>query len=432
MISLLSNYTLRTVYMRKTKFSVAIIGVGGRGGYAYGNIIKDMPDMFEIVALCDIKEEKLAYFSEQFGVSADNLFVDEEEFFLEKRADVLIISTQDKDHVRHTEIAFRLGYDVLLEKPITDNREELESLLTLQRQTGCRALVGHVLRYSPAFTKVARMIEGGDIGRLVSINAIEQVGYFHMAQSFVRGSWRRREGSVPMILAKCSHDLDLIQYYANSQCDTLSSVGELTHFTRENAPEGAAERCVDCTYQITCPYSAKTEYLDKWLNKRCEGYPYNVIASSPITEEKIRAAVESGPYGRCVYRCDNDVVDHQLTQMTFKNGVKATLTMIAFSRLTGRRMDFYGTNGQITLDTVRDLIRVGIFGKAEYDIKISELDAASALHGGGDHGIVLALYDMLTGNATDETSLERSAESHLIAIAAEKSRESGGELVRVH
>ena len=418
--------------MEKSRFSVAIIGVGGRGGYAYGNIIKDMPDMFEIVALCDINEEKLAYFSEQFGVGAENLFTDEAEFFEKKRADALIISTQDKDHVRHAEIAFRLGYDILLEKPITDDKERMESLLALQKETGCRALVGHVLRYSPAFTKVAEMLAEGVIGKLISINAIEQVGYLHMAQSFVRGSWRRAEDSVPMILAKCSHDLDLIQFYADSQCETLSSVGELTHFTAENAPEGSGDRCVDCIYQNSCPYSAKAEYLDKWLKKPCEGYPYNVIATSPITEEKIREAVESGPYGRCVYRCDNNVVDHQLTQMTFKNGVKATLTMIAFARLSGRRIDLYGTNGQITLDTVRDLIRVGIFGKAEYDIKISELETASALHGGGDRGIVLALYDMLAGGATDKTSLQRSSESHLIAIAAEKSRKASGELVRVH
>ena len=413
-------------------FTVAIIGVGGRGGYAYGTLIADMPDKFKISALCDINPEKLAYFSEKFSVENDALFTDESTFFEKKRADVLIISTQDKDHVRHAKLAFNLGYDILLEKPITSDKGELEELLALQKKTGCRALVCHMLRYAPAYTKIAELIESGAIGKLISINAIEQVGYFHQAQAFVRGYWRREQDSAPMILAKCSHDLDLIQYYANSTCETLSSIGELTHFTEENAPEGAADRCLDCKYAESCPYSAKTRYLDEWLKVKQDIYPYNVACHAPITEEKMIASLRSTLYGKCVYKCDNDVVDHQLTQMTFKNGVKASLTMMAFSRFCGRRMEFFGTGGQITLDEVYNLIRVGIFGEAEYQIKITDLLPEASVHGGGDYGLVHTLYDMLIGKASEKTSLEHSAESHLIGIAAEESRKLGGVLVKVH
>ena len=418
--------------MTERIFTVAIIGVGGRGGYAYGTLIADMPDKFKINALCDINTEKLSYFSEKFGVGEDALFTDENAFFKEKRADVLIISTQDKDHVRHARIAFKLGYDVLLEKPITSNRAELEELLELQRSTGSKVLVCHVLRYAPAYMKIAELIESNAIGRLVSINAIEQVGYFHQSQAYVRGFWRREADSAPMIIAKCTHDLDLIQYYANSTCETLSSIGELTHFTAENAPEGAAERCLDCKYVETCPYSAKTRYLDEWRKVQKDIYPYNVVCHAPITEEKMIAALRNGQYGICVYKCDNDVVDHQLTQMTFKNGVKASLTMMAFTRFCGRRIEFFGTGGQITLDEVRGFIRVGVFGEAEYQLKISELESANMLHGGGDYGLVKTLYDVLTGNASEKTSLAHSVESHLIGIAAEASRRLGGALVKVH
>lgn len=418
--------------MTKNKFTVAIIGVGGRGGYAYGTLISQLPDQFEIVALCDINTEKLSYFSKKFNVAQQNLFVDEDEFFQKKRADVLIIATQDKDHVRHATKAFRLGYDILLEKPITDNREEMQELLALQKETGCKALVCHVLRYAPAFMKAAELLESGVIGRLVSINAIEQVGYFHQAQAYVRGYWRKAENSTPMILAKCSHDLDLLQFYANSTCESLSSVGDLTYFTAENAPAGATERCLDCPHQNTCPFSAKTQYLDNWLRDRTDTYPYNVPCHAPITEEKMRAALQNTIYGKCVFRCDNDVVDHQITQMAFQNGVKATLTMTAFTRHSGRRMEFFGTNGQITLDEVRDFIRVGVFGEPEYEMKISDLLPPATLHGGGDHGIVHTLYDMLTGKALEKTALVHSAESHLMGIAAEESRKAGGKLVYVH
>ena len=418
--------------MDKKRFTVAIIGVGGRGGFAYGTVIAEMTDKFEISALCDMNTEKLSYFSERFGISKEKLFTDEREFFATKRADVLIIATQDKDHVRHATIAFELGYDVLLEKPISDKREEIENLLALQKKHGCKALVCHVLRYAPAYVKIAELIESGTIGRLVSINAIEQVGYLHHSQSFVRGFWRREENSVPMILAKCSHDLDLIQFYAGASCDTLSSVGELTHFTKENAPEGASDRCMECKHVENCPYSAKTQYLDKWLQDRTDVFPYNVLCNAPITEEKMRSAVASGPYGVCVYKCDNNVVDHQLTQMTFKNGVKASLTMMAFTRFCGRRMEFFGTGGQITLDEIRNLIRVGVFGEAEYELKISELLSSSLLHGGGDKGLLETLYDVLSGVASEKTSLAHSAESHLMGIAAEESRKAGGKLVSVH
>ena len=419
--------------MSDKKFTVAIIGVGGRGGYAYGSLLMQLPEKFEIVALCDCKQERLTYFSEKFHVDSDQLFLDEDAFFTKKRADVLVIATQDKDHIRHATKAFNLGYDILLEKPITDNKQEMADLLALQKKTGCKAFVCHVLRYAPAFVKAAQLIKEGRIGRLVSINAIEQVGYFHQAQAYVRGYWRKAENSTPMILAKCSHDLDLIQFYANSKCESVSSIGDLTHFTRENMPSGAAERCLDCKHQNTCPYSAKTQYLDNWLRDRTDTYPYNVPCQPPITEEKMRAALENTIYGQCVYACDNNVVDHQLTQMSFANGVKATLTMTAFTNHCGRRMEFFGTSGQIVLDEVRDFIRIGVFGKAEEELKISELlQQDSLLHGGGDYGLINSLYDILTGNSTEETTLERSAESHFMGIAAEHSRKANGKLINVH
>jgi predicted dehydrogenase len=163
-----------------------------------------------------------------------------------------------------------------------------------------------------------------------------------------------------------------------------------------------------------------------------DGYPYNVPCRAPITKEKILEALEKGMHGRCVYRCDNDVVDHQITQMRFENGVKATLTMTAFTRHCGRRMDFYGTLGQITLDEVRDVIYIGVFGKGEVVLKISDLVDDRYTHGGGDYHLINNLYEMLMGSAPEKTALGYSAESHLIGIAAEQSRLQKGKLVQVH
>ncbi len=419
--------------MDQKKFTVAIIGVGSRGGNAYGKIINLHKDKFEIVALCDTRAERLDIFGSQFGVKEENRFVDEKIFFEKKRADLLLIATLDADHVRQCLTAFALGYDVLCEKPLTDKREECEQLLAAQKKYGNKVLVCHVLRYAPAFLKVSELLEQNEIGTLVAIEALERVEYWHQAHSYVRGNWRRREETTPMLLAKCCHDLDLIQYYANSQCKSISSIGDLRYFKKENQPIDAADRCLDCKYINSCPYSAKRIYIDMWKirNSAEDIWPQNVAVTKPITEEKLQKAIQEGPYGRCVFRCDNDVVDHQITQMTFQNGIKATLTMTAFTARGGRRMSFYGTNGEMVLDEAEHTIRVQKFGEAPYSISLENLNEEGFGHGGGDSRLIKNLYTVLCGEEESRTSLAASVESHLMGIYAEESRLNGGVCVQI-
>jgi len=289
--------------------------------------------------------------------------------------------------------------------------------------------------------KVAELIDSGAIGRFVAIDALERVTYWHQAHSYVRGNWRTTKETAPMILAKCCHDLDLIQYYAKSKCKSVSSVGELTFFNKANQPEGAADRCLQCKYVENCPYSAKVLYLDRWKKAYSpeDYWPYNVVVSAPVTEEKLTNALRSGPYGRCVFACDNDVVDHQLTLMSFENGVKATLTMTAFttddkSELygLGRRMNFHGTLGEIILDELEDAVELMVFGQEKQVFKINALGDNGYGHGGGDFYLIKELCDMLDGNAKASTSLTASIESHLMGICAEESRLKDGVRVLVH
>ena len=423
------------------KYTVAIIGVGARGGNVYGRLIKSFPDRFEIVALCDTRAQRLQTFGEEFGVPKNLRFLDENEFFQEKRADLLVIATQDSDHVRHCLKAFEVGYDIMMEKPITDKKEECLQVLDAQKKSGCKALVCHVLRYAPAFLKVAELLQNGDIGRLVNIESLERVTYWHQSHSYVRGNWRTTRETAPMILAKCCHDLDLIQFYAGSKCTSVSSIGDLTYFNKANQPEGASDRCLSCKYVDTCPYSAKTLYLERWKKAYSpeDYWPYNVLVPAPVTEEKLTKALKEGPYGRCVFACDNDVVDNQITLMQFENGVKATLTMTAFttddqSELygLGRRMHFHGTLGEIVLDELCDTVELMQFGKAKQTFKINALGDNGYGHGGGDFYLIKELCNMLEGKSTAATSLTASIESHLMGICAEESRLKGGERILVH
>ena len=410
-------------------YTVAILGVGARGADIYGRIMAALPNKFKIVSLCDLREERLSVFGREFGVSEESCFTDEESFFEKKRADALIVATQDSDHVRHAIKAFELGYDVLLEKPITDSEEECKRLLEAQKKHNKKALVCHVLRYAPAFVKAYELIENGEIGRLICIDALERVGYWHQAHSFVRGNWRSTECTAPMILAKCCHDLDLLQYYAKAKCKSISSVGSLAYLKSENAPEGSVDRCTDCKYVDSCPYSAKRIYIDMWKSDGSpeDIWPYNIITQAPLNENKLFDAIKKGPYGRCVYKCDNNVVDHEITEIAFENGVKANLTMTAFTYKGGRRLHFFGTLGELILEEENETLTLKKFGSDVEVIDISIKNTGGYSHGGGDVNLIKEFYDMLSGKENTSTSLESSIESHLMGIYAEKSRLADGE-----
>ena len=284
--------------------------------------------------------------------------------------------------------------------------------------------------------KIKEILNSGVIGKLIRIESIEQVSYWHQAHSFVRGNWRNDQETSPMIMQKCCHDFDLMQYYVGAKCDTVYSVGDLKFFNKANQPEGASDRCAQCKYINDCPYSAERLYIDRWKadGKPEFGWPYNVVDTTmPNTEESIRQAYTNGQYGRCVFACDNNVVDNQSVEMRFENGVNVTLVMTAFTEKMGRKMTFHGSLGEIIFDDSARTLSVCRFGKDKKEYSVEELlkDADSLGHGGGDARLVDDFYNIIANGAVSGTSLDSSVESHLIALAAEKSRKTG-EIVAVH
>ena len=415
------------------KFTVAICGCGNRGLSYSENMAKD-PDQYEIVSLCDPNPAQIEKMKSVLSLKSASVFSDPEEFFKEKRADVVVIASPDRVHVPQALKALALGYDILLEKPISDSREAIDALVKAQKKYGGKIIICHVLRYAPAFVKCGELIKSGAIGKLYAIDANERVAYWHWSQAYVKGMWANMELSHPAILAKCCHDLDILVGYADSECDTLSSIGDLSFFKKENAPEGAADRCFECIHKDSCPYSAKRIYIDAWheAGEPKFDWPFNKISLVyPTTEENLIEGIKTHEFGRCAFKQRVDMIDHQMAQMTFKNGIHASLKMI-FAEASGRRITFYGTYGEIILDERMDEIQVLPFGKEKTVIKIGDLIKGSIGHGGGDSAIIDALYEMLTGTRDMTTSLAKSVECHLMGIAAEESRKAGGALVKVH
>lgn len=419
------------------QITVAIAGCGGRGLDWYANVAKQIPEKMKIVAVADILPERVKKAKNQFGLTEQQCFSSVEQMLEQERlADAMFICTQDRQHVPHALPAIKKGYHILLEKPISPEAVECRALLETAKRCQRKVVVCHVLRYTPFFRKLKEVLDSGEIGEIVSIQALENVGYWHMAHSFVRGNWRDTQETSPMILAKCCHDLDILVWLANGRCKTVSSFGGTALFKAEKAPVGAAMRCTDnCAAKKDCPYDAEKIYLtnlETGILQGNTGWPCNVLELYP-TEENIREAIQKGPYGRCVYHCDNDTVDHQIVNMEMENGVTISLTMCAFTSKGHRYLKVMGTHGDVEADMGKNIIEVTRFGNEPVIIDISKLSDDFSGHGGGDIKMVKEFIDFLAadGEGAMSSGLEVSLESHYIALAAETSRKEGGKAVEV-
>ena len=412
---------------------VAVAGLGSRGN-AYSAALENFKERVKIVACADVLADRAERFGDRFGVPGDMRFSSAEEMLSKERlADVLIVATPDRSHYPHAAAGLEMGYHLLLEKPVSPVLSECFDIARRAAEKSRHVIVCHVLRYTAFYRKLKELTDSGIIGEIVSIKADEKVGYWHQAHSFVRGNWANSGKSSPMILQKCCHDMDIFYWLVGRRCTAVSSFGSLTHFRPSAAPEGAPERCTEeCPVYDSCPYSVEKSYI-KSAKEGYFGWPTDVVTQVP-TMEALLENLKTGPYGRCVYHCDNDVVDHQVVNLLFEGGATVSFTMCAFNggASWGRGTHIMGTKGEIVADSGKDRIEVNVFGGESevYGSVSSETDGFG--HGGGDYGIIRDLISLLEGKedlSSSMTDIEETLESHVIALAAEESRANGGILV---
>lgn len=411
----------------KTPVTFAICGFGSRGCDAYAVYQQSHPEDMLLVAVADPRASQRQIAMETYYVPAEKCYASGEELLEQpKLADVLVIATQDKDHYRFAIPALEKGYHLLLEKPISPSLEECIAIREKAKECGRIVTVCHVLRYSPFYETIHDLIQQGTIGRVEHIDASENIGFAHFCHSFVRGNWRSSEESSPIVMAKTCHDMDILRWLVDKTCRRVSSFGSLDWFREENAPEGSADRCVNCPVRSECPANAEEMYMRNF-RERGPGWPCNVLTGGVPTEETLRAALENGPYGRCVFRCDNDVADHQTVHMEFEGGVTASFYLSAFSNETHRTICVQGTQGEIWGDSEQNTVTLRRFGGKPQVFSPEAATGAFAGHGGGDAGMMAQLCCAIRENKTEAlTSIEASVESHVMALAAEESRLHGG------
>ncbi|MCZ8510967.1 Gfo/Idh/MocA family oxidoreductase [Paenibacillus filicis] len=404
------------------QLTAILVGTGARG-VAYAQYALDYPHQLKFVAAAESNPERLAKFAEQHGIPAERQYTSWEQILTEPQlADIAIIATQDRMHYEPTLKALKNNYHVLLEKPMSPAPSECIEMERVAKESGRLLTICHVLRYTPFWSAIKRLLTEGRIGELVSIQLNENVGYWHMAHSFVRGNWNHSDKSSPMILAKSCHDMDVLSWLTDRPCLRVSSYGSLMHFHSGNAPEGSSDRCLDCAVEASCPYSALHFYFG-------EGKTWARHFTEELTRENIVRGLKETNYGRCVYKSDNNVVDHQVVNMEFAGGATATFSMCGFTRNQERRIQIMGTKGEIRGEegkiTVMDFLT-----HENHEIHIPEQTSG---HGGGDSGIVRSFLKEVSGYNGSEslTSASASVRSHLMAFAAEESRLNHGRSIEL-
>ncbi|MCD4824826.1 MAG: Gfo/Idh/MocA family oxidoreductase [Phycisphaerae bacterium] len=396
-----------------------VIG-GGSRGKRYASYAQDYPDRAKVVGIAEPRESHRKSMIETYDIPEENVFADwrqaaQRDLF----ADAVIIATLDDMHVEPAVAFADKGYHMLLEKPMAPSEAGCRQIVEAAIKNKILFAVCHVMRYTPYTLKLKSLLDSGAIGEIISIQHLEPLGHCLYVTAYVRGRWRNEAESSPMLLAKACHDLDWIRDIMGVKCLKVSSFGSLCHFRKKNQPAGAADRCADCSVEMTCPFSAQKIYMGQPPVVRTE----HLIDAPTGDMEKDGPEILRSRYGRCVYACDNDVVDNQVVNMEFEGGKTASFTMTGFSEQTGRRTTIFGTRGELYCN----VSNITVFDFLTGSKKVIDASPGTDIHyghAGGDAGLMESFIAAVGENDPSKipSGPEESLESHLMVFAAEKAR----------
>lgn len=404
----------------KEQVRLILVGGGGRGTI-YAQLCEKLGGRARIVAVAEPREFFRSRIAAHHGVPAENVCADWRELAARpKFADAVIIATQDRIHLEPSLAFAAKHYHILIEKPLAPDYASCVRIVDAVRRAGVILSVCHVLRYTEFTRTLKALLAAGTIGRVICVQHLEPVGHWRFAHSFVRGNWRREAESSPILLAKSSHDLDWIRFIVDSPARRVSSFGSLMFFKKENRPAGAAERCADCAVADGCPYCAQKFYLDRLAEGKIDAY-VEAVTETP-TRASLLEHLRVGPYGRCVFACDNDVADHQVVNLEFENGVTAAFTLAGCSVFGDRRITVFGSLGEISGNGDRLFVSDYLTGTTR-EVPVPAPETPDR-HGGGDFNLLKSFVEAVRSGDTrgNVSDAEISLETHKLAFAAELAR----------
>ena len=430
--------------MEQKPVTAIIVGAGHRA-FVYSKLAKTDPDKLKIVGVADPNPVRRQKAMEEFGFGEDMCFESADELAKKgKLADAIINGTMDEQHLVTSVPLLNAGYDMLLEKPFAVNEKEMRELVACAKKNNSKVMICHVLRYTPFYYGIKEIVNSGEIGDIINIQTTEHVSYHHLSTSYVRGKWANsKKCHTSMLLAKCCHDLDIMMWMmSETKPKKISSFGGKFQFKPENAPAGAGTICMkDCPLVDTCVYSTKRLYIDH--PDRWAFYVWDALEGikNPTIEDKINLMKSDSPYARCIYKCDNDVVDHQSVMVEFESGATGTHNMVGGSSEPRRDIHIIGTKGEIFgnfEDSKFTVLKINTSPDAhneecdveEHDLKVTgDMVGAYGGHGGGDERLAADFVKFIRGeeHSLACTSIFDSVAGHLSVYLADQSRENGGE-----
>ncbi|KAH8988608.1 hypothetical protein EDB92DRAFT_2010786 [Lactarius akahatsu] len=408
--------------------TIAVVGCGQRGN-AYARYTLREPAKCRIVAIAEPRSKTRALFASQYGVDSSLSFhkasAETIQTVGKRLADAVLIAVQDHMHAELVGAFAAQGYDILCEKPMATSIEHCLQIEAAVKKADIIFGMGHVLRYSPYTRAITDVVRSGQLGQLVNAQHIEPVGHWHFAHSYVRGSWSKEAESSFSLMTKSCHDIDILCHWLSPDTPVhVSSFGGLQHFRKSSKPAeaGDATRCLDCTYEAQCPYSAKKVYLDRVASGQV-GWPASPLVDGIPDIENITNALQNGPYGKCVYESDNDVCDHQVVNIQYASGATVSFTMIAYTTLICQRQTrLHFTHGEVTGDM--NTFTVTDFRTGQKTVHRPPSEGGG--HGGGDLGLMRTFVEAVRTRQQEllGTDVTDVLKSHLAVFAAEHSRKT--------
>lgn len=402
-----------------------LLGAGSRGYDVFARWALQHPEQLQFVAVADPDPAKRQRMMTEHGIPEHRSFASWQEA-LEANLPIQAVVNALPDHLHEASATrvMELGHHQLLEKPITNDLPGAVRIARAAEASGKVLMLAYVLRYTPFFSTLHGVVQSGQLGEVVHFEWSENVSAIHYSHSFVRGNWSNTQRSSPMILAKCSHDLDQLAWILPQKVQRLSSFGSLVHFRSQNAPQGAPERCLDgCPAAESCAFHAAKIYLNDYVH-----WPVNVISTDLSLQGRTRA-LQEGPYGKCVYQTDNDVVDTQVVMFELEGGATGVLSMHGHSGEEGR---------SVRIDGTRATLR-GVFTDRKQEIWLephtfetsyvtgghpipieAPKGTAGMGHGGGDDGVCQAFIEAVRSGSPVPT--RQYLESQYLAFAIEEAR----------
>ena len=412
------------------QIKVIVVGYGDRGSI-YASYALEHPEELQIVGVVDPYEKRLQLAKELHHLNDEQLFTDLDKC-LAKRipCDLYINGTMDQVHYEILKKLLKTKKAILTEKPIVNNEKQLLELERIASENKIPVFVGHVLRYTPFYKTIKQLILDGEIGEIRTMEMAEHVGSAHFAGSYIRGKWNNeQECGSTLLLAKSCHDVDIMCWLNNNTSPKyVSSFGGRYYFKKENAPEGATEKCFDCPHEKTCYFSAYNCYVKANFSNELTHFE-----KGNMSEDEINRMVRDSDFGYCVYMINkSNVVDRQVVNVEFSNGSICTFMLTGGVQEPCRTISVIGTKGEITgkledgiIYLKKDKIASTIPDVTKIDVN-AQVHSGNRLtgHSGGDYEIMKSLVRYMNGdkNIITITKLSDSINGHLCVYAADESR----------